>query len=147
MRPRYALTLQTQLALPLVPFLIDLGARLFFLWNKIAWYQLPDLWTLLVTYAFFCIGVMLAIPQPTLSSDKDVDILTELVRQRLLAYGIFSVTLASAISVFRAVNEMLPEQHLAETHGLVLLIVVAVFVAYTFTNIYRTYLSYVSRGS
>jgi hypothetical protein len=50
---RYALTLRTQLAIPLVPFVIDFGARTIILWNKVKWYQLPDLWTLLVTYAFF----------------------------------------------------------------------------------------------
>jgi len=53
MHPRYALTLRTQLGLPLVPFVIDLGTRTIILWDRVAWYQLPDLWTLLVTYAFF----------------------------------------------------------------------------------------------
>jgi hypothetical protein len=110
MHPGYALTLRTQLWLPLVPFVIDLGARTIILWNKVAWYQLPDLWTLLVTYAFFCLGLMLTIRPRTLPTDQEANVIIELVRQRLLGYGIFSLTLAGAISVFRAVNELVPDQ-------------------------------------
>jgi hypothetical protein len=146
MHPRHALTLQTQLVLPLIPFAIDLGARLILLWNKVPWYELPDLWTLLITYAFFCIGLMVAIRTPSLPSDQEADVLPELVRQRLLAIGIVSVTLAGAISVFRAMNELLPDQHLYETHGLALFCVVVVFVGCTLFRISSTYLSYVGRA-
>jgi hypothetical protein len=146
MRPRYALTLQSQLALPLVPFVIDLGARIILLWDKVAWYQLPDLWTFLVTYAFFCIGLMIEVNPRELPTDAEANIHVELVRQRLLAYGIFSVTFAGAISVFRAINDLLPNQHLAETRGLALFAAVIIFFVYTFFQICRTHLSYVNRG-
>jgi hypothetical protein len=40
MRVRHALTLQTQLALPLIPFCIDLFARIVFLRTQLQWYGL-----------------------------------------------------------------------------------------------------------
>jgi hypothetical protein len=122
-----------------------MGTRIIILWNKVPWYQLPDLWTLLVTYAFFCIGLMVAIPTPSIPSDEEADVLPELVRQKLLGIGIVSVALAAAISVFRAIDELMPDQHLYETRGLFLFGVVVGFVAYTLIVICRTYLSYVNR--
>jgi hypothetical protein len=87
MRAQHALTLQTQLALPLIPFCIDLFARIVLLGQKLAWYQLPDLWTFLVTYAFFCIGLMISINPRELATDDEANLHVELVRQRLLGYS------------------------------------------------------------
>ena len=84
MRVKHALTLQNQLALPLIPFCIDLFARVVFLGGKVPWYQLPDLWTFLVTYAFFCLGLMVSVTPVALPTDLDANVNAELVRQRLL---------------------------------------------------------------
>jgi hypothetical protein len=80
----------------------------------------------------------------SLPTDSEADTMVELVRQRLLGYGIFSVTFAGVISMFRAVSELVPDQHLAETHGLALFIGAVTFVTYTFINIYIKYSSYLS---
>src|SRR4051794_33774976 len=122
MRAKYVLTLQTQLALPLIPFFIDLFVRIVFLRSKLPWYQLPDLWTFLVTYAFFCLGLMVSVTPLELPSDVEATTNAELVRQRLLAYAILSVALAGGISFFRALDELFPEHRIYEEHGLALFV-------------------------
>lgn len=147
MIPRNALTLQTQLMLPLIPFIIDTFARGLLLRNKIDWFQIPDLVTLLVTYAFFCLGLMFTVHPHHIRTDEDAEIKVQLVRQRLLANAIFAVSFAGGISFFRAFDEMHPEHNLYNEHGFALFIVVALFVAYGLIRISRTYLSYVNRGA
>jgi hypothetical protein len=145
MRVKYALTLQNQLALPLIPFCIDLFARVVFLGGRLPWYQLPDLWTFLVTYAFFCLGLMVSITPVELPTDLDASVNAELVRQRLLAYAIVSVAFAGGISFFRAFDELFPEHRIYEEHGLALFIAVFLFASHTMFQICRTHLSYVGR--
>jgi hypothetical protein len=145
MRARFALALQTQLALPLIPFCIDLFARIVLLRDTLEWYQLPDLWTFLVTYAFFCLGLMVSVNAHELATDDDANLHVELVRQRLLGYSIFSVTFAGGISFFRAFAELFPTLHISEKHGLALFLAVAIFAGYTMFHICRTHLSYVNR--
>jgi hypothetical protein len=146
MQIRSALTLQTQLTLPLIPFFIDLLARVILLHSKLPWYQLPDLCAFLITYAFFFLGLMVAVTPPQLPTDQDATVNIELVRQKLLGYAIFSVTFAGGISFFRAFDELLPEQHIYENHGVTLVIAVLLFALYTMYRVLRTHLSYV-RGA
>ena len=146
MRPRHILTLQSQLALPLIPFCIDLFARVIFLRSQLEWYQLPDLWTFLVTYAFFCLGLMVSINPHELPGDDEANLNVELVRQRLLAYSIFAVTFAGGISFFKVFSELYPALHVSQEHGLSLFVVVALFTGYTMYRICVTHSSYLNRG-
>jgi hypothetical protein len=147
MPPRHFLTLQTQLGLPLIPFGIDLFTRAVFLGASLRWYQIPDLWTLLVTYAFFCLGLMATINPLRLPTDPDANVHVESARQELLGYAIFAVAFAGGISFFRSFNETYPEHHVSAEHGLALFVTVAIFVGYTFIRICRTHLSYANRDS
>jgi hypothetical protein len=105
MNPRNALTLQTQLFLPMIPFVVDTFARGLLLRHQLEWYQIPDLVTFLVTYAFFCLGVMFTVNSPMIRTDQDVIIQVELVRQRLLGTCLFFITFAGVLSVLRAFDE------------------------------------------
>jgi hypothetical protein len=87
--PRAALTVQTQLTLPMIPFAIDTFARALLLRNNIVWYQIPDLVMFLVAFAFFCLGVMFTVNPHALPADPEASIDVELVRQRLLAYSMW----------------------------------------------------------
>ena len=147
MQPRHYLTLQTQLALPLIPFFIDLFARLILLGGKVEWYLIPDLWTFLVTYAFFCLSLMIAVNPRQLQTDDEANVNVELVRQQLLGYAIFAVAFAGGISFFRAFDQLLPEQQIASQHGIWLLLVVVAYTIYTFWRIWTTHLSYVNRDA
>jgi len=145
--PRSALTLQTQLSLPMIPFVVDTFARWLILRHQLEWYQIPDLVTFLVTYAFFCLGVMFTVNPPMIPSDQEVITNVELVRQRLLATCIFSITLAGGLSFFRAFDEFAPQQHVYKDNGIILIIAILLFFIHSFWRVCGVYLSYVNKGA
>jgi hypothetical protein len=145
--PKHALTLQTQLTLPMIPFVIDTMARWFLLRHHIEWYLIPDLVTFLVTFAFFCLAVMFAINPRALPGAEELNLTVELVRQRLLANTIFAVTLAGGISFFRIMDDIFPQQHVYKDNALYVLIIVVIFVCYVVFRILTTYLSYINRNA
>jgi hypothetical protein len=147
MKPRNALTLQNQLTLPMIPFLIDTCARAIILGGHVEWYRIPDLVTFLVTYAFFCLGVMFTVNPHALPTDQEARDNVELVRQRLLASSIFAVSLAGGISFFRVFAERYPEHNIYSEYGLVLFVLVAMFSLYSIIRVCGTYMSYVNRGA
>jgi hypothetical protein len=99
--------------------------------SKIDWFQIPDLVVLLATFAFFCLGVMAAVNPSSLPSDPEAGAMVELVRQRLLAHGIFAVTLAGGISFFRAFDEMYPEHGIYHDNGLYICAFVGAFLMFS----------------
>lgn len=145
MLARFALTLQTQLVLPLIPFLVDTIFRVLLLAGHVPWFQVPDLVTLLATYAFYCLGVMANVATPRLRTDDDVKTNTELARQRLLGIAVASICIAVAISVVRAFNELIPDAKILLRTGPWLVAIVLLFVFTTFWRICSTYQSYVAR--
>jgi hypothetical protein len=145
MNPLGALTLQNQLALPLIPFAVDTLARLLFLRAKVDWYQIPDLVTLLATFALFCLGVMFAVNPNSLPGDAAAAHNVELVRRRLLLYSIAAIMLAGLVSCFRAFDERYPDLRIHEENGIYLFGLVMVFVFYISGVIYRRCLSYVNQ--
>lgn len=147
MHPRSLLTLQTQLALPLIPFAIDTLARWLLLRDSIPWYQIPDLVMFLVAYAFFCLGVMVAVNSYSLPSDDDAVVNVELVRQRLLANSIFAIPFAGGISFFKALSEKVPPLNLYSEQGIWLFMIVSVYVCYSLPTICRKYMTYINRLS
>lgn len=145
MRSKHALTLQTQLTLPMIPFVIDTFARAIFLLPATSIYEVPDLVTFLATYAFFSLGVMFQINPHALASDEEATTNVELVRQRLLATAIISVTLAGGVSFFRAIDVAYPALHLYRDRAPLVLGAIALFVLYSAFRIFRTYLTYINR--
>ena len=129
----------------MIPFLIDTFVRVLVLGSRLEWYEIPDLVTFLATYSCFCLGVMLLVNPNTLPSDPEANATVDLVKVRLLTHSIFFVTLAIAISCFRAVNEALPHLHLYREKGIFVMLVVAISATLSFAQISSTYLSYVNR--
>ncbi|GAA0542484.1 hypothetical protein FHS83_000269 [Rhizomicrobium palustre] len=145
MQTKGALTLHTQLLFPLLPFVVDTFARALFLFGKVSWFEIPDLVTWLATYAFFCFGVMFSITPTSLPSDKEKNINTELVRQKLLAIAILSITFAGGISFMRAIAETYPSLKIVEDKSGILLACTIAFCGTTFYKIHANYIDYVNR--
>lgn len=145
MHPKNLLTLHNQLALPMIPFFIDTLARALLLRGQLSWYQIPDLVMFSVTYAFFCLGVMMTVNPYNLPTDEDANIKVELVRQRLLAYSIWAICLGAGISFFRCFDESTPNTHLYKDNVIYIFMLVLAFFTYSFIQICRTLISYVNR--
>jgi hypothetical protein len=143
MNARRALTLQTQLTLPLYPLIVDTLARALLLHSKLEWYRIPDLVTLLVTHSLFCLGVMAAVNAPNLPSDDELGLNHELIRQRLLGHFLFFVMIAGAISMLRAVDESNEHLHLMAASGFYLAIFVFISWLISLAIITSRYISYV----
>lgn len=148
MLPRQALTLQSQLFLPMIPLIIDTFARVLLLRDKLHWYEVPDLVTLLVTYAFFCLSLMFNVNVSGLPTDNEEEELrVELVRQKLLGNVILAVSMAGGVSFFRSFNEMLlPNLHIYRDFGQPLFWAVAIVVIVGFFQVKRKYLPHVHRA-
>ena len=146
MHPRHALTLQTQLTLPLIPFAVDTVARLFLLGGVVPLYQIPDLVTLLATLAFFSLAVMFVTNPYALPADSDAMLQVELVRQRLLTISVVSIALAGGISFFRLFDQAEPASTLYHRGSSYLFVIVITYVGYCVFRIVRKYMSYIHRG-
>lgn len=78
-------------------------------------------------------------------TDAEASLTVELVRVRLLSHSLVFITLAAGISFFRAFDEAVPNTHLYKNNGIAVVLIVTVITAYSFSRIWRTYLSYVNR--
>ena len=108
MHPRHLLTLHSQLALPMIPLAIDTVVRTIFLWGDIEWWRIPDLWTLLVTYAFFCLAVMFSVNVPRIATDPEAHDNIELVKHGYWAAAFLPLASRVACRVFAQLLIFIP---------------------------------------
>lgn len=145
MPKRPILALQTQLALPMVPFVVDTLAKAIFDWNKVHWYLLPDPVMFLATYAFFCLGTMFLIRADELPpSDDELEEASEVARRNLLLHSILFISLALLVSVTRAIDAAYPIDKIYDSHAPLILLFSLVLVLASFIRINRAELSYVT---
>jgi hypothetical protein len=143
--PRTRLTLQTQLSLAFMPLLVDTVARAVLLHSVAEWYAIPDIVILLVTFSFFCFGVMFAVKQTSLNQDDEASLNVEVVKQKLLLIGLASMMAAGCVSVFRAVNERFTGLRIEQEDGQIIFYIAVAFVIYNSVSISFRYISYVGR--
>ena len=129
----------------MIPLAIDTVVRTIFLWGDIEWWRIPDLWTLLVTYAFFCLAVMFSVNVPRIATDPEAHDNIELVKHRLLGSCILAVSFAGGLSCFRAIADLHPTLEMQKKFGLQFLCIIVFFIGYNFYRVCTTYLSYVHR--
>jgi hypothetical protein len=147
LRAHPKLALQSQLALPLVPFFADTLARAIFDWNKLAWYEIPDPVMLLTTYAFFCLGSMFLVSTDLLPpSDAELKANYEIARRNLLFHSYGCGALAIIFSAARAIDAAYPAVGIYGDHAPVLLIVSLFALAVSFVRIMKFEIHYVSAG-
>lgn len=137
------ITLQDLIILPLIPLIIDTFARILMLYDKLKWYIIPDYVTVLITFAFFNIGLMNSVKLSTIPSDNEVNLNIELVKRELLTIAILAIMFAGGVSFYRAVDEAYPDKFIAETHSFIVFLVVISFIIFNSFQIYTKYIKYV----
>jgi hypothetical protein len=140
---RRKITLQDLLVLPLIPLILDTFARILFLYDKLEWYVIPDLVMVLVTFAFFNLGLMNAVKRNLIPADEEVNLNIELVKRELLTVAILATMAAGGLSFYKAMDDAFPDKAIAEKHGLAVFAVISVFVIYNLLAIKIKFIKYV----
>lgn len=93
------------LLMPLTPFGFELGLRILYLFHKVRWWELPNIGTLLITLAFFCISLQWGLAGTvSLASDAEFIHRFERLKKRFGAYGMLCAFLFAAFVFARTID-------------------------------------------
>jgi len=104
----------TRLLFPFAPFAFDLLVRCLFFWGTRAWWQLPDVKTLAITTAFFCLLLALDLKGiKALPSDKEYDQALASIKKRFALQGILAAIMFGALTMLDATDQFVANAKLA----------------------------------